>query len=689
MYKIIDLGHEVPETGESRVSLIDPRLVPSLVKTASKTASQTVSTEIQEFWDTIPQDPRYSWLWVIGVSAKEYYGCNNNGDAFTEEDLKNTHQLFVDNANVFLQHVNKDPAKGIGKPVFSWYNDEMHRVELILRIDKSRPDATGTVRKISNGEPLYVSMGCTVKYDVCSICGNKAPTRRDYCDHLRFNMKKILPDGRQVYALNPDPKFFDISIVAKPADPTAHTLDKRASLRGSCEPGDSFTSSAELGERAMDISQKLAALKKVSDIIKKVEGVVADTKPDKPGDVPGTERASDAERASDTERTAGNDSKPDAQSDASIRAVVHIARNGFHNMEYPEMPYERLSSMGVGPATFLTALHHLGAPISLGDAAWLAGSRVMGHCPSHEEMGRMFSLLPDALSELCERPSLVDTLLHKVFAPCPEDAGSPVRRTLVIKVMRPVAEMRIRMLSRMAPEGALEKIGEAFGRPLEEQIHYGRTLAERIRKDFDPRAENFAPMTVRDKHGNVAVTAPYFVRNTATQEAASRMVDLPTVAGSALALGAVTAALGEPTLLGKVMAASLLGVASVGAFSLRGKKDDEKVTTESCEEIPMTTMVESWKFKKTAASMPRFGTVAGLALPPALALDYMYNKWRYGDMADVKAEQPGMGGMALKAGRFVKEHPVLTTIGSGLLGSQLLRMPRFGRRIVPPASGKA
>ena len=97
MYKIIDLGHEVPETGESRVNLIDPQLVPSLIKSAS----QTASTEIQEFWDTIPQDPRYSYLWVIGVSAKEYYGCNNNGDAFTEEDLKHTHQHFVDNANVF------------------------------------------------------------------------------------------------------------------------------------------------------------------------------------------------------------------------------------------------------------------------------------------------------------------------------------------------------------------------------------------------------------------------------------------------------------------------------------------------------------------------------------------------------------------------------------------------------------
>lgn len=587
----------------------------------------------------------------------------------------------MDNANVFLQHVNKDPAKGIGKPVFSWYNEAMHRVELILRIDKSKPDAAGTVSKITAGEPIYVSMGCTVAYDVCSICGNKAPTRRDYCDHLRFNMKKILPDGRQVYALNPTPKFFDISIVTKPADPTAHTLDKRASLRGQQSGVTHALTSAELGERSLDISQKLAALKKVSDIIKKVDGIVADTKSGEPSNHAEAEYQAIQEPHMATPE--------DTSEDAPIRAVVHIARNGFHNMEYPEMPYERLSSMGVGPATFLAALHHLGAPISLGDAAWLAGSRVMGHCPSHEEMGRMFSLLPDALSELRDRPSLVDTLLRQVFAPCPEDACSPVRRTLVIKVMRPVAEMRIRMLSRMAPEGALEKIGEAFGRPLEEQIHYGRTLAERIRKDFDPRAENFAPMTVRDKHGNVAVTAPYFVRNTAQQEAASRMVDLPTVAGSALALGAVTAALGEPTLLGKVMAASLLGVASVGAFSLRENRDDEKVTTESCEEIPMTTMVESWKFKKTAASMPRFGTVAGLALPPALALDYMYNKWRYGDMADVKAEQPGMGGMALKAGRFVKEHPVLTTIGSGLLGSQLLRMPRFGRRIVPPASGKA
>ena len=37
MYKIIDLGHEVPETGESRVNLIDPQLVPSLIRACLET----------------------------------------------------------------------------------------------------------------------------------------------------------------------------------------------------------------------------------------------------------------------------------------------------------------------------------------------------------------------------------------------------------------------------------------------------------------------------------------------------------------------------------------------------------------------------------------------------------------------------------------------------------------------------
>lgn len=62
----------------------------------------------------------------------------------------------------------------------------------------------------------------------CSICGNKAKQTEDYCDDLKFNMNKILPDGRKVRAFNPNPIFFDISEVTRGADSTAFTLKKVA-----------------------------------------------------------------------------------------------------------------------------------------------------------------------------------------------------------------------------------------------------------------------------------------------------------------------------------------------------------------------------------------------------------------------------------------------------------------------------
>ena len=467
MYKIIDLGHEVPETGEARVSLIKP----SLIKTAS--------SEIQEFWDAIPQDPRYSYLWVIGVSAREYYGCNNTGDAFNEADLQKTHQDFVDSANVFLQHVNKDPAKAIGKPVFSWYNDTMHRVELILRIDKSKPDAAGTVSKITAGEPIYASMGCTVAYDVCSICGNKAPTRRDYCDHLRFNMRKILPDGRQVCALNPNPKFFDISIVAKPADPTAHTLDKRASLRG-MGAMEQTVSSAELGEISLETTQKLAALKKISDIIKKVDGVVVDRKaaPAEKDDQPLEQGLANSSASSTNHSAEADRDFPTLQ----VNAVIHLAGRGFHGMEYPVMPYEQLSSLQVSPADFLMAMHSFDAPFSLGDAAWLAGNHVLGRCPSSAEMGSLFRHLPHALDALQERPSLMDQLLTDFCRPCQQQDNAPLKRILFVRIMRPVATRRVEMLRTMIPGEDLKKVAAAFGHPQENMAHYGRNLLDSVVK---------------------------------------------------------------------------------------------------------------------------------------------------------------------------------------------------------------
>lgn len=77
-----------------------------------------------------------------------------------------------------------------------------------------------------NGVALH---NCKVPYDVCSICGNKAKTRAQYCDHLRYHMNKIPPGyNKKAYALNLQPKFFDISFVLVGADRIAKVMKKIA-----------------------------------------------------------------------------------------------------------------------------------------------------------------------------------------------------------------------------------------------------------------------------------------------------------------------------------------------------------------------------------------------------------------------------------------------------------------------------
>ena len=625
--KILDLGYEVPETGEPRVRLIKPDLI------------KTASTEIQEFWDSIEPDDSSSYLWVIGVSAREYYGCNNNGDAFNEDDLKKTHADFVSNAHVFLQHVNKDPKKSIGVPVFSWYNDAMHRVELILKIDKKNSQAVPTILKIEHNEPIFVSMGCSVAFDQCSICGNQAKTRKDYCDHLRYNMKKILPDGRQVYALNPNPKFFDISIVARPADPTAFTLDKRASLEKTAM--DTVQSSAELGEIANDLTLKVAALRKVSDMVKEVSGTVVDGKTSTP--------------------------------------IQQIREQGFENIDYPELPYEQLHSMNVSPAGLLHCLQCLDAPVTFGDAAWMSGLHAFGHSPAHSEFHDMFASLPRALSFLEDRPELLTNIVRNVLSAYNGELDTPVNKTIVIRVLRPVAEARIRIVRSLAPESELLKLGTALGQPDEDLSQFGHTLPERLLNDFRRRKENFATITLRDQYGHEANTTPYHLRQAMFQnDMGSHIFAKPTLM-AALALGSIGAMLTQPTLLRKALALSAMGIpAAVLVNAMNRNNTASGIVTSEGDVLPDSLAASTFKVQKTAAiSNPRLGTMAGMAIPGAAALDYAYNQWRYGPYGNPEGE-----GLLDRAGRFVADHPAVSAVTGGLLGAQA---GRIGSRMLQMA----
>ena len=353
--KKFSLGSVVEETGEARIKL------------ANFDELREQGSDIASFISTFKPDPGYVYLHVIAMGAGEYYGCNINGDYFPEKDLIERHHTFVTNAKVFKEHDNKPTSPSYGHVVFSWYNPKMHRVELILAIDKVK--GKEFIDRQARGEQLEVSMGCfpagtpilmegggqkpiedvrvgdmvithemrpkkvtalltypftgtmvililgdgrhlvctgnhplytwhpetdtttwepaislkagatvwqhdsdhnpmsklsiaqvyhahvdgvkvynfsveddesyvansvyahncKVAFDVCSICGNKARKRSDYCEHILRDKRKIYPDGRQPYMINYNPTFFDISVVRRRADKIAYVLEKVAS----------------------------------------------------------------------------------------------------------------------------------------------------------------------------------------------------------------------------------------------------------------------------------------------------------------------------------------------------------------------------------------------------------------------------------------------------------------------------
>jgi len=223
------------------------------------------SEDIISAIDKIEKKSGHTYLLINAMGAGEFYGSNKNNDYFPEKVLREYHKTFEALAHVYKHHVNKDPRRSYGKVIYSFYNERMHRVELIVEVVNSK--AQDILDRIAAGENVAVSMGCKVPWDECSECGNRAKTRREYCAHLRRGSAgRVTPDGRKPYAINWQPKFFDISFVTIPADPTASVLSKVASKN-------SITADSVNSEEEMDNLLKISGLKK-ADIIKRIDGRV-------------------------------------------------------------------------------------------------------------------------------------------------------------------------------------------------------------------------------------------------------------------------------------------------------------------------------------------------------------------------------------------------------------------------------
>jgi len=247
----------------------------------TKTASDAL-----DYIKNVTPEPGKTHLLLLALGSEEAYGPNRNGDGFPErpvparhktaganskrwyvapgEELTKHYQSFETNpAHAFKHHQNRDPKKASGHVKKAFWNDKMHRVELLIVIDNAKDPEW--VQRVNDGDFPPVSMGCRIKKDVCSRCGNEAPTRAQYCDHVKFMMNHVNADGTKNYVHNPSPNFFDISRVFRPADKTGYTLKKVAMVP-------EISSSAELGDMADAIARKSAAIRKISDIDKVIRG---------------------------------------------------------------------------------------------------------------------------------------------------------------------------------------------------------------------------------------------------------------------------------------------------------------------------------------------------------------------------------------------------------------------------------
>lgn len=172
---------------------------------------------------------------IVALGAHEFYGPNRNGDTFYERVCREYHPTFTKSARFYRGHNSGPHAPFYGHVKLSHYNEKMHRVELIATLLENEAAARragprakvadAELQKIASGDTPSTSMGCVVSHDICSGCGHKAKTPKEYCDSgsckqggLHRNMGRLLADGSVLCAINPDPNFNDISHVKRGAD---------------------------------------------------------------------------------------------------------------------------------------------------------------------------------------------------------------------------------------------------------------------------------------------------------------------------------------------------------------------------------------------------------------------------------------------------------------------------------------
>ena len=164
------------------------------------------------------QGAKLLWVRARAIDADV---VNANGDLFSKEELLKEVELkgqkipaykSFEGVPIYTNHKNDDIEQAKGMVVYAEWDEKENCVYCTFFVDEEAyPDIA---RNIRTGVIHDVSMGASVEWGVCSICGNKAYTERDYCDHLKKYKGKIYPEtGKKAYEKNYGVKFIELSCV--------------------------------------------------------------------------------------------------------------------------------------------------------------------------------------------------------------------------------------------------------------------------------------------------------------------------------------------------------------------------------------------------------------------------------------------------------------------------------------------
>lgn len=262
MTKVVSAGdYDFSEQIISLVKIARAGFMGSDKKAFEKRAGSELLASLNEVKAMLKRGEELAHLYAFGSTEK--FGPNRNGDGFREQICREYHDTFPKHARWYRDHKNRDERKSYGRVLKSAFNEPMGRVELMVALYGTKEAADRhqayvadlEMDDLAKGNDIPVSMACSVSRDFCSYCKNAAPRAADYCrgtdeggrckaGGLKNRMGALVEvdgDLHHLHADNPDPRFFDISRVFRPADRIAYvtgSLQKAAGYHGVVKSAD-------------------------------------------------------------------------------------------------------------------------------------------------------------------------------------------------------------------------------------------------------------------------------------------------------------------------------------------------------------------------------------------------------------------------------------------------------------------